>query len=122
MKKIKSKCVYCPFKYSCIYPFTGISKECVEADKKPLFHWVRPIWLQNLGQLAQAMRTKNKIRVSEMAELTGYSVGTIARFEHGENNNLLLYLMYVEICEKAGVENVENTENTTIVEPSDNGC
>lgn len=60
----------------------------------------------DLWKIAQSCRNSRiaaRIRVKEMAELTGYSTGTIERFERGENNNLVLYFAYVRLCAEKGV-------------------
>lgn len=121
MKKVTNKCVYCRYKYSCVYPFTNMAKGCAEPFRFPVLMAIRGSWLKELGLKAKSLRVKAKIRIPDMANMTGYSVGTIARFENGENNNLLLYLLYNEICEKGGVINDEETENATTLKFTDNG-
>ena len=59
--------------------------------------------LWRIARICRNARIAARIRVNEMAELTGYSTGTIERFERGENNNLVLYLAYVELCDEKGV-------------------
>lgn len=55
-------------------------------------------YLMDLAQTCRNARLIARIRVNEMAKLTGYSTGTIERFERGENNNLVLYMYYVKFC------------------------
>ena len=76
--------------------------------------------LWRVAQFCRNARISARIRVNEMAALTGYSTGTIERFERGENNNLVLYLAYVHLCAAKGVYiNGENTTCSTDIESPD---
>lgn len=76
--------------------------------------------LWRIAQMCRNSRINARIRVNEMATLTGYSTGTIARFERGENNNLVLYLAYVHLCAAKGVYiNGEDTTRSTDIKSSD---
>lgn len=76
--------------------------------------------LWRVAQFCRNARISARIRVNEMAALTGYSTGTIERFERGENNNLMLYLAYVHLCAAKGVYiNGENTTGSTDIESTD---
>ena len=78
--------------------------------------------LWRVTQFCRNARISARIRVNEMAALTGYSTGTIERFERGENNNLVLYLAYVRLCAEKGVTiNVheKNAARATDIESPD---
>ena len=78
--------------------------------------------LWNIAQYCRNARISARIRVNEMAERTGYSTGTIERFERGENNNLVLYFAYVHLCAEKGVTinaHEKNAARATDIESSD---
>lgn len=50
--------------------------------------------LQKIGKLCAQVRRANDIPRREVAKTLHYSVENIARFERGENDNVLIFLWY----------------------------
>lgn len=71
--------------------------------------------LKLAGILCRRIRLDIGMSVTEIARISGYSVGTISQFEHGENNNLYLYLLYRGLEKNYG-EHTENAEDATNIE------
>lgn len=75
-------------------------------------------YLKLAGVLCRRIRLDIGMSVTEIARISGYSVGTISQFEHGENNNLYLYLLYRGLEMNHG-EHTENAEDATAIESLD---
>jgi transcriptional regulator with XRE-family HTH domain len=56
--------------------------------------------LNHYGDLCRRIRESLGLTIREMSELTGYANTTIINFENGENNNLLLYMYYINLEEE----------------------
>lgn len=50
----------------------------------------------NIGYLCKRWRIGNEYNLSQVAEDTNYSQDNIIKFEQGKNNNLNIFLWYVE--------------------------
>ena len=65
--------------------------------------------MQNLSLIGKAckdFRSSLGILQSEVAHDTGYSIENVSKFENGNNNNLKIFMWYVQKGFKVGEENV----------------
>lgn len=53
--------------------------------------------LNHYGDMCRRIRESLGLTIREMSELTGYANTTLINFENGENNNLLLYMYYMNL-------------------------
>lgn len=60
--------------------------------------------LKVVGAFCRNARKNANITIKQMAEISGYSAGTITQFEQGLNNNLCLYLTYERTIYEKGIK------------------
>lgn len=61
-------------------------------------HYINPITgaIVNVPYICKQWRISNNYKLSDVARDTGYGLSSIAGFERGYNNNLVIFLWYYE--------------------------
>jgi len=65
--------------------------------------------LKKIGEACRKIREREGYKIVEFARLTGYSEANIRKFEKGENNNLCIFLYYIEFSITGRNNNNEET-------------
>lgn len=55
--------------------------------------FIKQIWI---GKSCRIWRNTMDYKLSQVSEETGFSIPTISAFEHGTNDNMLIFMWYIE--------------------------
>lgn len=55
--------------------------------------FIKQVWI---GKSCKTWRTTMDYKLTQVSEETGFSIPTVSSFEHGTNDNMLIFMWYIE--------------------------